>query len=82
MITVYTVSLCLKKNLNASKPSNQSKGLDGNIDCRDKSSTLTVHGIVHGIRRVGRISVSLSETVETIELTFFVLFAVFELLTL
>ena len=25
-----------KKNLNASKPSNQSKGLDGNIGCRDK----------------------------------------------
>ena len=30
----------LKKNLNASKPSNQSKGLHGNINigCRDKSS--------------------------------------------
>ena len=28
------------KSLRASKPSNQSKGLDGNISCRDKSSTL------------------------------------------
>ena len=30
---------CFKKNLNASKPSNQSKGLGGNIiDCRDQTS--------------------------------------------
>ena len=29
-----------RKNLNASKPSNyQSKGLGGNIGCRDKNST-------------------------------------------
>ena len=26
------INTCIKKNLNASKPSNQSKGLDGNID--------------------------------------------------
>ena len=26
-----------KENLNASEPSHQSKGLDGNIRCRDKS---------------------------------------------
>ena len=31
--------MCLKKNLNASKPSNQSKGLGGNIGCSDKNST-------------------------------------------
>ena len=33
---------CLKKNLNASKPSNYSKGLGGNIGCRDKNSTTIV----------------------------------------
>ena len=32
-------SVILKKNLNASKPSNQSKGLGGNIGCRVKNST-------------------------------------------
>ena len=26
-----------KENLNASKPSDQSKGFGGNIDCRDKN---------------------------------------------
>ena len=31
------VVLYLKKKLNASKPLNQSKGLSGNIGCRDKS---------------------------------------------
>ena len=31
--------LHLKKNLNAPKPSSQSKGLDENIGCRDKYST-------------------------------------------
>ena len=30
---------CLKKNLSASKTSNESKVLVGNIGCRDKSST-------------------------------------------
>ena len=36
---ILTVVL-FKKNLNASKPSNQSKGLGGNIGfCRDKNST-------------------------------------------
>ena len=35
--------MCLMKNLNASKPFNQSKGLDGNIGCsRDKGSTCIV----------------------------------------
>ena len=34
------LSLLFRKNLNASKPSNyQSKGLGGNIGCRDKNST-------------------------------------------
>ena len=39
---VYSIqhpSVFLKKNLNASKPSKQSKGLGGNIGCRDKNST-------------------------------------------
>ena len=33
---------CLKNNLNVSKPSNQSKGLGGNIGC---VGTKTLHGI-------------------------------------
>ena len=36
-----------KENLNASKPSDQSKGLGGNIGCRDKNLYL-----VRGIKRV------------------------------
>ena len=36
----YFVYRCLfKENLNASKPSDQSTGLGGNIGCRDKNST-------------------------------------------
>ena len=41
-------NFCLKKSMNASKPSNRSKGLGGNIDCRDKSS--------YGIKKVSQCS--------------------------
>ena len=41
----------LKKNLNASKPSNQTKGLGGSIDCRDKKLYLE-----HGIKRIPQCS--------------------------
>ena len=34
--------MCFKKNLNASKPSNQSKGLSENIGCMEKSSIYMV----------------------------------------
>ena len=41
LIFNFELYACLfRKNLNASKPSNyQSKGLGGNIGCRDKNST-------------------------------------------
>ena len=33
-----------KENLNASKPSDQSKGLDGNIGCRGKNLYMVLKG--------------------------------------
>ena len=45
---VYSVALLLviifKENMNASKPSDQSKGLGGNIDCRDKNLYMVLKG--------------------------------------
>ena len=38
------VLFCLNKDLNVSKPSNQSKGLGGNNGCRDKNSTWYLKG--------------------------------------
>ena len=45
-VGIIFITVSLKKNLNASKPSNQSKGLGGNIGCRDKT--------LHSIERVPR----------------------------
>ena len=37
--------MLFEENLNASKPSNQSKGLGGNISCRDKNLYMVLKGL-------------------------------------